>query len=61
MNFVPNFKDKCMDVITMEATAYKELIRKIEKIADYVFKKRVNQTRRKRYGWIIKKLPTCYV
>ena len=28
-----------MDVITMEATAYKELIRKIEKIADYVFKK----------------------
>ena len=23
----------------MEATAYKELIRKIEKIADYVFKK----------------------
>ena len=23
-----------MDVITMEATAYKELIRKIEKIAD---------------------------
>ncbi|MFR7466807.1 MAG: hypothetical protein ACLUVG_21870 [Phocaeicola vulgatus] len=32
-----------MDVITMEATAYKELIRKIEKIADYVFKKRVNQ------------------
>ena len=49
-----------MDVITMEATAYKELIRKIEKIADYVFKKRVNQTRRKRYG-IIKKLPTCYV
>ena len=26
-----------MDVITMEATAYKELIRKIEKIADYVF------------------------
>ena len=25
-----------MDVITMEATAYKELIRKIEKIADYV-------------------------
>ncbi len=28
-----------MDVITMEATAYKELIRKIDKIADYVFKK----------------------
>ena len=28
-----------MDVITMEATAYKELIRKIEKIADIVFKK----------------------
>ena len=28
-----------MDVITMEATAYKELLRKIEKIADYVFKK----------------------
>lgn len=28
-----------MDVITMEATAYKELTRKIEKIADYVFKK----------------------
>lgn len=26
-----------MDVITMETTAYKELIRKIEKIADYVF------------------------
>lgn len=29
-----------MDVITMEATAYKELIRKIEKIADYVIQKR---------------------
>lgn len=28
-----------MDVITMEANAYKELIRKIERIADYVFKK----------------------
>lgn len=28
-----------MDVITMEANAYKELTRKIEKIADYVFKK----------------------
>ena len=28
-----------MDVITMEATAYKDLIRKIEKIADYVFRK----------------------
>lgn len=26
----------------MEATAYKELIRKIEKIADYVFKKEWN-------------------
>lgn len=32
-----------MDVITMEATAYKELIRKIEKIADYVFKKESKQ------------------
>ena len=32
-----------MDVITMEATAYKELIRKIEKIADYVFKKEIGR------------------
>ena len=50
-----------MDVITMEATAYKELIRKIEKIADYVFKKESKPNEEEEIWWIIKKLPTCYV
>ena len=50
-----------MDVITMEATAYKELIRKIEKIADYVFKKESKPNEEEEIWLDNQEVPTCYV
>ena len=50
-----------MEVITMESAAYQGLVTKIEKIAEYVFRKGNAPDVEEIFGWIAKKWRICCI